>query len=116
VGSGRRRDITGTTLSGYLTQDVELHELPSGVEIARLRIARTTRRRLGGEWVEKTTYFNVEVHGAQARTCAEHLSKGSRVVVDAEIDWREWSDEQNNRREAVVFKARQVLVDLPRPT
>jgi len=105
------RDFATTTLSGELTREVELHELPSGVEVARLRIASTTRRRKGDDWVEKTNYFTVEVYGAQGRACAAHLGKGSRVVVEAELDWREWSDEQSNRREGVVFRARQVLVE-----
>jgi single-strand DNA-binding protein len=109
------RDIATATLAGNLTREVELYELPSGIPLARLRIARTTRRRRGEEWVEKTNHFTVEVYGAQARACAEHLGKGSHVVVDAELDWREWNDEQNHRREAVLFRARQVLFDSARP-
>jgi single-stranded DNA-binding protein len=38
------RDIATTTLSGNLTREVELRELPSGTEAARLRVASTTRR------------------------------------------------------------------------
>jgi single-stranded DNA-binding protein len=38
------------------------------------------------------------------------VGKGSRVVVDAELDWREWTDEQDKRREAVILRARPVLV------
>jgi single-strand DNA-binding protein len=68
------------------------------------------------EWIEKTNYFTVEVYGAQARNCAQYLRKGSRVVVDAELDWREWTDQQDNTREAVTFKARQVLFEGSRPT
>jgi single-strand DNA-binding protein len=105
------RDIATTTLSGNLTRDVELRQLPSGADIARLRIATTTRRRSGEEWVDKTNYFTVEVFGAQARACAQYLAKGSRVLVDAEPDWREWTDQQNNKREAVTFKARHVLFE-----
>jgi len=105
------RDITTATLSGNLTRDVELRELPSGAEVARLRVASTARRRNGEEWVDKTNYFTVEVYGAQARACAQYLSRGSRVVVDAELDWREWTDQQGAKREAVTFKARQVLFE-----
>jgi single-strand DNA-binding protein len=115
VGSSRRRDIAATTLSGNLTREVELHELSSGLEVARLRIASTNRRRQGQQWVEKTNHYTVEVYGLQARACAEHLSEGSRVVVDAELDWREWSDEENNVREAIIFRARRVLVEWARP-
>jgi Single-strand binding protein family len=79
------RDIATATLSGNLTRDVELRQLPSGTDIARLRVATTTRRRAGEEWVEKTNYFTVEVYGAQARSCAQYLGKGLRVFVDAEL-------------------------------
>lgn len=105
------RDIATATLSGNLTRDVELKALPSGTDVARLRLATTTRRRTGEEWVEKTNYFTVEVYGAQARSCAEYLRKGSRVLVDAELDWREWTDQQDQRREAVTFRARQVVFE-----
>ena len=109
------RDIATATLSGNLTRDVELRNLPSGTDVARLRVATTTRRRSGEEWIEKTNYFTVEVYGAQARNCAQYLRKGSRVFVDAELDWREWTDQQDNKREAVTFKARQVLFEGGRP-
>jgi single-strand DNA-binding protein len=105
------QDIANSTLSGNLTRDVELRQLPSGADVARLRIATTTRRRNGEEWVDKTNYFTVEVFGGQARACDQYLSKGSRVFIDAEPDWREWTDQQGNRREAVTFKARHVLFE-----
>jgi single-strand DNA-binding protein len=110
------RDIATATLSGNLTRDVELRNLPSGTELARLRVASTTRRRSGVEWIEKTNYFTVEVYGAQARSCAQYLSKGSRVFVDAELDWREWSDPDDKKREAVTFRARQVVFEGGRST
>ena len=55
------------------------------------------------------------MYGAQARSCAQYLRKGSRVFVDAELDWREWTDQQDNKREAVTFRARQVLFEGGRP-
>ena len=77
------QDIANTTLSGNLTRDVDLRQLPSGADVARLRVATTTRRRNGEEWVDKTNYLTVEVFGAQARACAQYLTKGSRVFVDS---------------------------------
>ncbi|MGZ4332245.1 MAG: single-stranded DNA-binding protein [Solirubrobacteraceae bacterium] len=105
------RDIATATVSGNLTRDVELKALPSGTDVARLRVATTTRRRSGEEWVEKTNYFTVEVYGAQARSCAQYPGKGSRVFVDAELDWREWTDRHDSKREAVTFRARQVVFE-----
>ena len=87
----------------------------SGADVARLRVAFTTRRRQGEEWVEKTNYATVEVFGAQARACAQHLAKGSRVFVDAELDWHEWTTHDGQQREALTLKARQVLFEGGRP-
>jgi single-strand DNA-binding protein len=105
------RDIATATISGNLTRDVELKALPSGTDVARLRVATTTRRRSGEEWVEKTNYLTVEIYGAQARSCAQYLRKGSRVLVDAELDWREWTDQDNKKREAVTLRARQIVFE-----
>ena len=74
-------------------------------------MASGTRRRNGEEWIEGTNYFTVEVYGPRANLCAERLGIGSRVVVDAELDWREWTDQGQNRREAVVLRARQILFE-----
>ncbi len=69
------------------------------------------RRRNGEEWVERTNYVTVEVYGPQANLCAERLGTHSRVVVDGELDWRGWTDQGQNRREAVVLRARQILFE-----
>jgi single stranded DNA-binding protein len=103
------RHIATATLSGNLTREVELRALPSGTDVARLRSRAPHAGKKGEDWVDRTSYFTVEVYGAVARACAECFRKGSRVIVDAELDWREWTDEQNNRREVVTLRARQVL-------
>jgi len=57
------RDVGTATLSGNLIREVELWPLPSGGEVARLRVASGTRRRRGEESVGRTNYFTVEVYG-----------------------------------------------------
>ena len=81
------RDIATATLSGNLTRDVQLARAALCTEVARLRVATTTRRWGGEEWVEKTNYFTLEVYGAQARaarsTCqgVAHLrGRGARLA------------------------------------
>jgi len=41
----------------------------------------------------------------------QYLGKGSRVLVDAELDWREWTDQENKPREAVTLRARQIVFE-----
>ena len=109
-------DIANATITGNLTGDIALRALPSGAEVARLGVASNTRRRSGEEWVDKTNYYTVDVFGGQARNCAQYLHKGSRVAVEGELDWREWTDKDSGkRREAVTIKARNVVFLDTRP-
>jgi single-strand DNA-binding protein len=105
------QDIATAQLSGNLTHDVDLRNLPSGAQVARLRLASTGRRRNGEEWVDKTSYFTVDVFGGQAGACAQYLAKGSRVFVEGELDHQQWTDQHSNRREAVIIRARKVLFE-----
>ncbi|MGA2927689.1 MAG: single-stranded DNA-binding protein [Solirubrobacteraceae bacterium] len=59
------QDIATAQISGDLTQDVDLRDLPSGAQVARLRVASTGRRRNGDEWADKTSYFTVDVYAGR---------------------------------------------------
>lgn len=97
-------------LCGNLTCDVDVLEPPSGADVARPRVASTGRRRNGesGGQDELLHRGGLRITGTGLR---RDLGKDSRVVVDAELDWREGIDQQNNRREAVPRTARQVVFE-----
>ena len=95
-------NINRVVLTGNLTRDPELRATPSGTSVCSLRLACNTRRRdTSGEWVDKPNYFDVTVWGAQGENCANFLSKGRPVAVDGRLEWREWEDQQGNKRQAV---------------
>jgi single-strand DNA-binding protein len=96
-------NINRVVLSGNLTADPDERALPSGTSVTRLRLAVNTRRKNGstGEWEEKANYFNVTVWGAQGANCARYLSKGRPVAIDGRLEWREYTTQDGQRREAV---------------
>jgi single-strand DNA-binding protein len=95
-------NINRVVLTGNLTRDPELRNLPSGMAVCSLRIACNTRRKdSSGNWVDKPNYFDVTVWGAQGENCAQYLSKGRPVAVDGRLEWREWDDKEGNKRQAV---------------
>jgi single-strand DNA-binding protein len=95
-------NINRVVLTGNLTHDPELRNLPSGMAVCSLRIACNTRRKDGsGNWVDKPNYFDVTVWGAQGENCANYLSKGRPVAVDGRLEWREYQDRDGNKRQAV---------------
>ena len=103
-------DIATATVSGNPTREVELRPLSLGTEVARMRVAAKAGRRSGDELAERTNYSTIEVCGRR-QACAQSLGKGSGVVVDGELDWHAWTDEGQNRREAVGLRARQILFE-----
>jgi single-strand DNA-binding protein len=95
-------NINRVVLTGNLTRDPELRNLPSGMAVCSLRIACNTRRKdSNGNWVDKPNYFDVTVWGAQGENCAQYLSKGRPLAVDGRLEWREWDDKEGNKRQAV---------------
>jgi single-strand DNA-binding protein len=95
-------NINRVVLTGNLTRDPELRTTGGGTSVCSLRLACNTRRRdASGEWVDKPNYFDVTVWGAQGENCATYLQKGRPVAVDGRLEWREWQDQQGNKRQAV---------------
>jgi single-strand DNA-binding protein len=96
-------NINRVVLTGNLTSDPDLRNLPSGMAVCKLRIASNTRRKDGstGEWVDKPNFFDVTVWGAQGENCARYLSKGRPVAIDGRLEWREWEDQNGNKRQSV---------------
>jgi single-strand DNA-binding protein len=95
-------NINRVVLTGNLTRDPELRNLPSGMAVCSLRIACNTRRKDNtGNWVDKPNYFDVTVWGAQGENCAQYLAKGRPVAVDGRLEWREWDDKEGHKRQSV---------------
>jgi single-strand DNA-binding protein len=96
-------NLNRVCITGNLTRDPELRSTSGGTSVCSLRVAVNTRRKDGqtGEWTEKPNYFDVTVWGAQGENCAQYLSKGRPVAVDGRLEWREWQDNQGNKRQSV---------------
>ncbi|CAN5523785.1 single-stranded DNA-binding protein [soil metagenome] len=95
-------NINRVVLTGNLTRDPELRTTGSGTPVCSLRLACNTRRRdASGEWIDKPNYFDVTVWGAQGENCATYLQKGRPVALDGRLEWREWQDNQGNKRQSV---------------
>jgi len=92
-------NINRVVLTGNLTRDPELRNIPSGTSVCNLRVACNTRRKdASGEWVDKPNYFDVTVWGAQGENCAQYLSKGRPVAIDGRLEWREWDDKDTGKK------------------
>ncbi len=95
-------NINRVVITGNLTRDPELRELPSGTSVCDLRVACNTRRKTSdGEWIDKPNFFNVTVFGAQGENAARFLTRGRPVAIDGRLEWREWESQDGGKRQAV---------------
>jgi single-strand DNA-binding protein len=95
-------NINRVVITGNLTRDPELRSTGSGTSVCSLRIASNSRTKdASGNWTDKPNYFDVTVWGAQGENCAQYLAKGRPVAVDGRLNWREWQDQQGNKRQSV---------------
>ncbi len=102
-------EINQVTVSGNLTREPELRNLPSGQAVCQLRIAHNERRKDGsGEWIDVAHFFDVTVWSGLGEWMAKNLSKGQKVVVSGRLKWREWGEE-SNKRQAVDITADSVV-------
>ncbi|MDP9494888.1 MAG: single-stranded DNA-binding protein [Actinomycetota bacterium] len=90
------------TLIGNLVDDPELRFTPSGVAMAKIRMAVNRRwRGNDGEWQEDTSFFTGTVWREQAESAAESLQKGARVIVTGRLEQRSWETDQGDKRSVV---------------
>lgn len=93
---------SNVTLVGNLVDDPELRFTPSGVALAKVRMAVNRRwRSQEGEWKEQTSFFGGTVWREQAEQVAESLQKGARVIVTGRLEQRSWENEQGEKRSVV---------------
>jgi single-strand DNA-binding protein len=117
------RSLNSVAMTGNLVRDPELRQTDTGVAVATLKLANKVRRKRGDEWVDKTSFFDVDVWGPQAEACARHLVKGSRIGVKGEIEVDRWQDTDGVwhiraaiRQSTITFEGSRAITERePRP-
>ena len=97
-------------LLGNLTKDPELKKTPSGVSVARLRLAvnETFRDRQTGQPKEVVCYVDVNVWDRQAESCGKYLQRGSQILVEGRLIYDEWKNQQGETRSRISVRADRV--------
>jgi single-strand DNA-binding protein len=93
------------TLIGNLVDDPELRFTPSGVAMAKIRLAVNRRwRGQDGEWQESTSFFTGTIWREQAEQVAESLQKGARVILSGRLEQRSWETQEGDKRSVVEIQ------------
>lgn len=92
-----------------LAADPELRFTPSGKAVANVRLVASSRKKEGDEWVDdKVLWINGSAWDKAAENIAESLSKGDLVLVQGQIQTREWTDKDDNKRTSIELLIREI--------
>ena len=92
---------TVITVIGNLVDDPELKFTPSGVAVAKFRVASTPRtfNRQTNEWKdEESLFLTCSVWRQAAENVAASLARGTRVIVQGRLKQRSYEDRESVKR------------------
>lgn len=92
---------TVITLVGNLVEDPELRFTPSGVAVAKFRLASTPRTfdRQANEWRDgESLFLTCNVWRQPAENVAESLQRGMRVIVQGRLRQRSYETREGEKR------------------
>jgi single-strand DNA-binding protein len=94
------RCLNKVTLIGNLTRDPELRYTPGGMAVVSFGLATNrvwvTKQ---GERKEDAQFHRIVAWNKLAELCSQLLSKGRRVYVEGRIQYREFTDAENNKKQ-----------------
>lgn len=86
-------------LIGNLGADPEVRHTQGGEAVANLRLATSERwKDKAGQQQERTEWHRIVFFGRRAEVLAEYTRKGSKLLVEGQIQTRKWTDNEGNDR------------------
>ncbi len=105
-------DLNRVFLAGNLTRDPEVRYIPSGTAVADLQLAISRRyKTAAGEPKEDVCYVPVTAWGRQAETAGQYLKKGSAVLIEGSLRYKQWESNGEKRSRLEVNADRVQFLD-----
>ncbi len=103
-------DINSVFIIGRLTKDVEITYTQNGYALGKASLAVNHTQKKNGEYVEETSFFQVNIYGKMAESLRPYLLKGKRIGIDGNLRQNRWEkDGQKFSRVEINANAIQLL-------
>ena len=112
-------EVNYVIVSGNLTKDPVFRQTTNSTPVVNFSIASNRKYKdSSNQWQEDVCYVGVVAWNKLAESCKERLRKGSAVLVDGELQSRNWKSDEGFNRSIVEIKARRIqfLNRIKRPT
>jgi single-strand DNA-binding protein len=103
--------VNKVILVGNLGRDPEVRHTPGGAKVANFTMATNevwTDR--DGQRQQRTEWHRIVVWGRQAETVGEYLRKGRQVYIEGRLQTRQWTDNQDQKRQTTEVVAQRVVL------
>ncbi|HUI29985.1 MAG TPA: single-stranded DNA-binding protein [Candidatus Acidoferrales bacterium] len=102
-------EMNSVIIAGNLTRDPVFRETTNGTPVVNFTVASNRKfRDSGNQWQEDVCYVGVVAWNKLADSCRDKLKKGNAVLVDGELQSRNWKTDDGHHRSIVEIKARRI--------
>ncbi len=102
-------------LIGYVTETVELRNLPSGMSVCdvNLRVISKVEKEMGGGSFDSTSFHSITFWGKQAENIAQYTQAGSQIYVEGRLKTEHWEPEPGKKKYKTKVIAEDMLLLTP---
>lgn len=102
-------EINYVVLAGNLTRDPVYRQTPNGGALVSFTIALNKRfRDSNNQWKEDVYFVNINARNKLAESCSQKLKRGSAVLLEGELQSRNWRSDEKSALKIVEVKARRI--------
>lgn len=102
-------ELNSVMIVGNLTKDPMFRTTSNNTPVVNFCVASNRRYRdRYNNWQEDVCYVGIVAWNRLAESCHERLKKGSAVLIEGELQTRNWKGEDGNQRSILEVKARRI--------
>ncbi|MFD1768930.1 single-stranded DNA-binding protein [Sphingobacterium suaedae] len=103
--------VNAVQLIGRLGGDAEIKTTTQGTRVSNVRFATNEYSKNGqGDWIEITYWHNLVFWGKLADKLEKNKKKGTKLMIQGSLIYREYVDVHNIKREVVDIRVQQFMV------
>ena len=91
-------DLNKVILMGHMTADPELKQTTSGLSVCSFSIGVNRRYTKADQGQQSVDFINIVSWRQQAEFVARYFKKGSSIIVCGQLQTRNWTDNQGQKR------------------
>lgn len=90
-------DLSVAVIVGRLTRDAELKYTSSGQAVCSFSVATGSRVKKQDQWVDESSFWDVDLWGKRAESINQYLTKGKLVAVQGDMRQDRWEKDGQQR-------------------